>query len=138
MDIEINYLAVLAAAVASMVVGSVWYGPLFGKKFSSVMGFDKLSPEQQAEAKKGMALTYLWQFVASMLMFYVFAWVVAATKQLTLAGGLTAAFWVWLGFVVPVKFGDALWGGKMVLFWLGIGNLLVTLLAAGAIIGAWH
>jgi hypothetical protein len=48
------------------------------------------------------------------------------------------AFLMWLGFVVPVKFGDAIWGGKMGLFWLGIGNMLFTLLASGAIIGVWH
>jgi hypothetical protein len=45
--------------------------------------------------------------------------------------------WTWLGFVVPIKLGDALWGGKMTMFWLGIGNMLLTLLAGAAIIGAW-
>ena len=70
-------------------------------------------------------------------MFCVFAWLIGGLKQMSVAGGLSVAFWVWLGFVVPLKLGDALWGGKMTLFWLGIGNMLLTLLAAGAIIGAW-
>ncbi|OGI67608.1 hypothetical protein A2732_02310 [Candidatus Nomurabacteria bacterium RIFCSPHIGHO2_01_FULL_40_10] len=134
---EINYLAVLVAAIASMVVGSVWYGPLFGKKFAQAMGMDKLSPEQQAEMKKGMTMTYLWQFVASLVMFYVLAWLMGALNQMSVVGGLTAAFWVWIGFVVPLKLSDAIWGGKMSLFWIDIGANLVTLLVAGAIIGAW-
>jgi hypothetical protein len=45
---------------------------------------------------------------------------------------------VWIGFVVPLKLGDALWGGKWPLFWIGIGYNLVYLLVAGAIIGAWR
>jgi hypothetical protein len=55
-----------------------------------------------------------------------------------MGGGMLAAFIMWIGFVVPVKLGDALWGGSKKMFWLTIGNMLVTLLAAGAIIGAWN
>ena len=135
-DVTVNFWAVLVSAIASMVVGSVWYGPLFGKVFIKAMGMDQWSPDKQAEMKKGMMLSYLWQFVASLVMFYVFAWLMGALGAVSVMGGIQAAFWVWLGFIVPMKFGDALWGGKMTLFWIGIGNSLVTLLAAGAIIGA--
>ena len=33
MNITINFWAVLVSAIASLVVGSIWYGPLFGKMF---------------------------------------------------------------------------------------------------------
>ena len=137
-DVSVNFLAVLVSAIASMVIGSIWYGPLFGKKFMSAMGFDKMSPEQQAAMKKGMTLTYLWQFIASLVMFYVFAWFMGALGAKSPMDGIQAAFWLWLGFIVPTKFGEQLWGGKMVLFWIGISGSLVTMLAAGLIIGAWH
>lgn len=135
---NVNLLAVLVSAIASMVIGSIWYGPLFGKMFMSAMGMDGWSPEKKASMKKSMALTYVWQFIASLVMFYVLAKITGDLGQMTVNGGLMVAFWVWLGFVVPLKLGDSLWGGKMNLFWLGIGNMLVTLLAAGAIIGAWR
>ncbi len=137
MNVVINYWAVLASAVASMVIGSIWYGPLFGKMFMSLMGMDQWSPEKQAEMKKSMTLTYVWQFIASLVMFYVFAWLLGATNQVSVIGGLTAAFWVWIGFIVPLKLGDALWGGKMTLFWLGIGNMAVTLAVGAVILGMW-
>ncbi len=137
MDVTINYWAVLVAAVVSMVIGYVWYGPLFGKMFMHEMGMDSMSEEKKAEMKKGMTKNYVSQFIASLVMFYVLAWLMGATSQMSVIGGLTAAFWVWIGFVVPLKLGDAIWGGKMSLFWIGIGNMLVTLLVAGAIIGAW-
>ena len=135
--ISVNFWAVLVSAVASMVIGTIWYGPLFGKMFMGAMGMEKMSPEQKAEMKKGMTLTYIWQFIASLVMFYVFARVMSIAGWTGAVGGLHAAFWVWIGFVVPLKLGDALWGGKMTLFWLGVGNMLVTLAAAGIIIGAF-
>src|SRR6266404_687463 len=112
-DVSVNFWAVLVSAVASMVIGSIWFGPLFGKVYMNAMGMDKMSPEQQAAMKKSMMLTYLWQFLASLVMFYVFAWLMGALGANSIMNGFQVAFWVWLGFIVPLKFGDALWGGKM-------------------------
>lgn len=134
---DINLLAVFVSAIASMVIGSIWYGPLFGKKFKLAMGMDKMTPEQQAEMKKTMGMSYFLQFVASLVMFYVLAMFMGRLGQLTINSGVQVAFWTWLGFVVPVQLGNAIWGGKMTLFWISIGNMLATLLAAGVIIGAW-
>jgi hypothetical protein len=135
---DINIWAVLASAVASMVIGSIWYGPLFGRVFMTAVGMDQWSDEKKERMKKAMALTYLGQFAASLVMFFVLAGILGAMDMRSVTGGLAGSFLVWLGIVVPVKFGDQLWGGKMILFWLGTGNMLVTLLAAGAIIGAWR
>jgi hypothetical protein len=134
----LNYFAVLASAVAAMIIGAIWYGPLFGKKFTAALGLDKLSPEKQAEMKKLMPVSYLGQFLASLVMFYVMSALIGGLGELTVWGGLMTALLVWVGFVVPLKLGDLLWGGKMTMFWLGVGNMLLTLLAAGAIIGAWR
>ena len=43
-----KFWAVLVSAVASMVIGSVWYGPIFGKVFTRAMGMDKKTPEEMA------------------------------------------------------------------------------------------
>jgi hypothetical protein len=111
-DVSVNLWAVLVSAVASMVIGSVWYGPLFGKKFIALMGMDKLTPEEMVKMQKGMWKTYVMQIVSSILCFYVLAWFIEVLEALTLMGGLEVAFLVWLGFVVPIKFGDAIWGGR--------------------------
>lgn len=84
-----------------------------------------------------MVKLYLVQFIASMVMFFTVSWLISELGKMTLAGGLEIGFCVWLGIVVPVQLGNAIWGGKMSLFWISAGNMLVTLLAAGAIIGAW-
>ena len=135
---QVNILAVLLSAVASMVVGSLWYGPFFGKAFIAAMGWDKLSQEQRDAMKKSMYLTYFWQFVASVVMFYVLAWLMNGLQQTTVMGGLQSAFMIWLGFILPLKLGDVLWGGKKILFWIGVSNSLVTVLIGGVILGMWR
>lgn len=135
---SVNYWAVFVSAIASMIIGSIWYGPLFGKLFMREMGMDKWSKDKQKAEKKKMGLTYVAQFIASLVMFYVLAGIITGFGHTTVSGGMMASFIMWMGFVVPIKLGDALWGGNKPLFWLNIGNLLATLLAAGAIIGAWN
>jgi hypothetical protein len=134
----INLWAVLASAVASMIVGSIWYGPLFGKLFMKEKGMDQWSKEKQAEMKKNMGLSYLAQFIASLVMFYVLAGVVVGFGKTSLLGGMLTGFILWIGFVVPLALGEAIWGGKKTLFLLSIGNMFVTLLVAGGILGLWQ
>ena len=41
MEIEINYLAVILATIAAVVVGFVWYSPaLFGNQWAKLRGMD--------------------------------------------------------------------------------------------------
>ncbi len=131
-------VGVLLSAVVSMVVGSVWYGMLFSKTFERAMGWDKKSAAERKQMQKGMMWSYVGQFIASLVMFYVLARFMNATGLITPAGGAVVAFWAWLGFVVPLKLGDSLWGGKMTLFWLGIGNSFITLVVGGALLGYMH
>ena len=134
----INLLAVLAAAVASMIIGSVWYGPLFGSVYTKAMGWSHKSEAERKQMQKGMMWSYAGQFIASLVMFYVLARFMNATGLTTMLGGVVVALWAWFGFMVPMKLGDALWGGTMTLFWLGISNSLITLLAGALLLGFWR
>jgi hypothetical protein len=40
MSFDINWLAVLAAAVSAFVLGGIWYGPLFKKAWCREAGID--------------------------------------------------------------------------------------------------
>jgi mannitol-specific phosphotransferase system IIBC component len=138
MIFSVNIWAVLASTVVSMIIGSLWYGPLFGKKYMLAKDMDKWSKEKQNKMKKSMPVTFLAQFIANVLMFYVFAMFVVGLNMNSLSGGIKAGLLVWAGLILPLKLGDELWGGKMILFWLGAGSMLLTFFAAGAIIGAWN
>lgn len=140
MQPPINELAVLVAAIVSMIVGALWYGPLLGKQWIALSQF---TPQQMDEAKKkGMAKSYALMFVGSLVMAYVLAHALAyASAYMKLSGisaGLMAGFWNWLGFIAPVTLSSVLWEGKPVKLWLlNIGYYLVTLCAMGAILAMW-
>ena len=134
----INLWAVAASAIASMIIGSIWYGPLFGKLYTREAGLAALPAEEQQRMMKSMWKSYILQFIASCVMFFVLAWYITTSYHPGVSGGVANAFGLWLGFVVPPAFGNTLWGGKKSLFWLSVGNMLITLLVAGAIIGYWR
>ncbi len=131
MDIVINYWAVVGAAVVSMVIGTLWYGPLFGKQWMAMTGITK-------ESMKSMSLTPIQAmgggFVMSLIMAYVLAHFIGIVTQLGF-NGYVAGFWVWLGFVMTTQAHPFLWEGKpFKLFTLNGAYTLVTYLAMGALI----
>ena len=135
--VTINYLAVLVAAVASMVIGMAWYSPfLFGKMWMQLSGITEAKIKEAK--KKGMAQSYVMAFVGSLVMSYVLAHFVQYAGATDVMGGLMAGFWAWLGFIATVLLGSVLWEGKPVkLYVLNIAEYLVALLVMGAILAVW-
>ena len=138
--VPINYLAVFAAAVSSMILGFVWYGPLFGKPWMALMG---MTPQKMEEAKaRGMGKSYATMFVGSLVMSFVLAHSLEfASTYLHVSGvsaGLMAGFWSWLGFIAPVTLGSVLWEGKSWKLWfLNNGYYAVLLPLMGVILAVW-
>ncbi len=138
--VPINYLAVVGAAMVSMFVGYVWYGPLFGKLWMKEMGMSK--DKMDKAMKNGMGKSYGLMFVGSLVMSFVLAHAtVFASSYLKVEGvsaGLMSGLWNWLGFIAPVTLGSVLWEGKSMKLWmLNNGYYLVTLLAMGTLLAVW-
>lgn len=141
MEIPINYLAVIVAAIAAMGLGFLWHGPLFGKQWTALMGWTPESMEA-AKAKGGMGKTYAIQAIGALLMAFVLSHsLVFASTYLQSSGisaGLQAGFWNWLGFIAPVTIGVVLWEGKPWKLWfIQAGYYLVSLLVMGVILALW-
>lgn len=138
--VPINMIAVLVAAVASIVVGFLWYGSVFGKIWIELSGFSKADMEKAK--KKGMAKEYGLMFVGSLVMAYVLAHALvfgnAFLQTSGASAGLMVGFWNWLGFVMPVTLSAVLWEGKSWKLWvLNNGYYLVTLCVMGMILAMW-
>lgn len=136
--VPINYFTVLLAAIISMPLGFLWYGPLFGKSWMKLSGMTK---EKIETAKKSGAANrgYALSFVGALAMAFVLAHsLVFASAYLHVSGlsaGLMAGFWSWLGFIAPVTLGVILWDGKPWKLWLLTnGYRLALLLLMGAIL----
>ena len=133
-QVHINFLAVLAAAVANMIIGSIWYSPgVFGKIWMGLIG-------KRVEDMKGRAgPAYAAAFVVALILAYVLAHFVGYTQAYSLGQGIQLGFWVWLGFVATTSTGDYIFAGRpRQLYFINNGYHLVTLLVNGALLAAWR
>jgi hypothetical protein len=133
-------MAVIVAAIAGIGLGSLWYGPLFGKQWMKIMGISK--GKMDAAMKQKMMMSYFLTFIASIIMIYVLAHSMIFAAVYTNSSGASAAFmsafWNWLGFIVPVTLGAVLWDGKpWKLFAINGGYWLAQLLLASMILSYW-
>ncbi len=135
----VNLLAVLAAAVASMVVGFVWYSPLlFAKPWTILMGYDPNDAAKMAEMRKGAGKLYGISFVCSLLAAFILGHLVGVATIHSAFHGAHLGLAVWLGFVATVQLTDTLFGKKpFKLYLINTGYQLVCFLAMGAIMAAW-
>lgn len=132
---NLNFPAVFVSALSSFIVGWLWYGPIFGKKWMELNGFD---PEEMQKQK--------WLPFPLILGINYFATVLAAfSLSMFLGTESDAVFGIFAGLMIAIfwiatsRLNDVLYERKpMGLFWINVGYNVVIYVIMGAIIGAWH
>ena len=143
---EVNYLAVLIAGIVPMVVGAIWYGPLFGKRWLEYME----TTEEEIRKDFNPLKTYGASFVLALLTAFILAQLIAGmggpkdVSSLPGSGGdsmvgLHMALMALIAFVLPVAYQSvAFEGRKAGLFWLSLGYNGVALIGQGIVIALWR
>lgn len=136
----VNLLAVLVSAIATMVVGFLWYSPaLFANPWMKLMGLDPNDKEKIAEMQKSAGPSYFMSLIASLLAAFVLGKLIAVAGFSSAVDGIKIGLVVWLGFVTTVQFTNALFmRQKNRLYMINTGYQLVCYLIMGAILGAWR
>jgi hypothetical protein len=135
----INLWSVLVAAVATMVLGFLWYSPLlFARPWMVSMGYDPEDKAKLAEMQKGAGKMYALSFLASLVSALVLAKIIAITTVSSALYGMKIGFAVWLGFVTTVQLTSVLFAKQPTkLYLINTGYQLVCYLAMGAILAVW-
>lgn len=135
----IRPLAVLVAAISSMVLGFLWYSPiLFARPWTRLMGFDPDDKAKLAEMQKGAGRMYGLAFVCSLLSAIVLAKVIDVTSVNTIPYGMKIGCAVWLGFVTTVQLTGTLFGKQPIkLYLINTGYQLVCYVVMGGILAVW-
>ncbi len=133
---NINLLVVIVAAIAGMSIGYLWYAPFaFAKLWLKSTGYN-IDALRAKKEKQSMPLVYTLSTLAAIVTAVVLAAVFNSLVVVGLSGIITTAVVLWLGFIVPVKFNDYLFGGdSFTFFCISIGYQLVNILVMSLIIG---
>lgn len=129
--IQVSWAPILLSAVAAMGVGSVWYGPLFGKSWMSLVGMGKSDIN-----KKEMPKLYGIMFLGAIVEAYILSHFIHYAGAVGPILGAKTGLWAWLGFVATTMIGNYLFAKRpMKLYYIDAGYALVNLLMMGAVIG---
>jgi hypothetical protein len=132
MEFNINYMAVLIAGIAQMVIGFLWYGPLFGKIWQKLSG---ISDADIKKAGSNMPMLYGTMFLATLVTAYVLSHFQQAGGAMDMMDGAMIGFWAWLGFVATTMLTNVLFDKKPFnLYLLNAGYQLVSLVVMGALL----
>jgi membrane-associated HD superfamily phosphohydrolase len=135
MDVtNINYLAVLAAAISTFVLGGLWYSPmLFGKAWMRANNFTDTDLQTFSKARM-----FGWSFLFSLVMALNLAMFLAGpTTDVTwgmIAGALAGFGWVAMAIAIIGVFENRSWSYLLI----NGGYVTVAFTIMGAILGAWR
>ena len=133
---NINWWAVLVAAVLRIVVGSIWFSPIaFVKPWQALTG---VTPETM---QKGLVRAIIIDAILSLVMSFVLyhAIMYATNMAPNLVSGIIVGLLNWLGFVLATHL--PLWAYEnrsLKLIAIGTGSNLVSMALMGALFGLWH
>ena len=127
-----NWLAILIAALANMVIGFLWYGTwAFGKSWM------KLSGHTMGEGfPAGPGPLYALTAVAAVVQAITMAWFIGQTGANSGAAGAIVGLYVGMGIVAAAMFAEVLFAGRHPrLFAITAGYSVLALIVQGMIIG---
>lgn len=133
--VDVSVIALLLATAVNMVVGSVWYGPLFGKSWQRLVG---LSDKDMAKADKvtPMVAMVLLAFVQAFVLLHFVSYAKFFYPEYTdVAVGVLTGAWAWLGLVLPALGGAYMFAQRRKkLLIVDTGYSLVVLLINGVLL----
>ena len=134
--LKVNYLVVIAAAVAAMVEGAVWYSPLlFGDAWMTLRG---VHPGTTANMVPPLG-EIIAEFIRSLVVAYVLARFVVLTGVSDWMGAVRLGLWLWLGFQAMAVAGSVIHENyPWQLYAIHAGDALAKTLLMAVIVGAWR
>ena len=125
--------------IFSVVLGFVWYGPLFGKQWMALSGI--VMPAEKPGIGT-MVKPILLSFVGAVLMTFVLTYLIAFHNGFYQTSGYLTAIlmgvFLWFGFIVPIHLNNLGWEGKSkTLFAINTGYWFVFLLVSSMIVNAF-
>ncbi len=132
----VNVLAVFVCALLSMVIGFIWYGPLFSKPWGSLTGWT--SEKVAALPKSKMTVSYVLAFVAAFIVATVLGVTLRAVNAQSVGDAVVAAVVLWVGFTGATIGVNMIFERRpLSLFGIEAGYHLVALIVYAIVLSVW-
>ncbi|PJA95929.1 MAG: hypothetical protein CO129_09155 [Ignavibacteriales bacterium CG_4_9_14_3_um_filter_34_10] len=133
--VSINYLAVIVCAIISMVLGALWYGPLFGKEWMKQIGVTEDDLKKDFNPAKTYSLAVAAHFFVALIVSYF----IDLFHATTVVDGLRIALTAWIGFVAAPMYVNFLFERRSIkLLIINSGYNLVLIIIFGIILVTWQ
>lgn len=131
-EININLTAALVAAVASFVLGGLWYGPAFGKRWQALVGLSDEDLANSGHPAKIFAGAFVLTFIQALMLSALIP------ADPSLEAGLFYALLIGIGFVATAFGVNYLFSrAPRALLGIDAGYNVLQFALMGAIIGAF-
>ena len=132
-SVDINWLAIVVAAVVNMAAGFLWYSKgLFAKDWAKATG-------RKMEDMSGGGADYAFTILGALVQAWVLAHFVRYAGDDTFWQGLLTGFWIWLAFVAITMATNYMFESRPWRLWqINTGYFLVVLLVNGGLLAAWR
>ncbi len=130
---HISYASIVVAAIVQWLLGVLWYGVIFKKSWSKLVGL------AEGSKPKNVIFGFTASLVACLLLSFVLAHVVSWAGAVVFTGGFKLGVIAWLGFMAPPLFAEHIWEGRRAnLFAINAGYWLLAMAIGGGILAAFH
>ena len=131
-DVQIDWVGVVVATAAAMVIGGVWYTVL-AEPWMGYIG--KTREELRGNGPLGYGFALLGAFVQAIVLTYVTQWANADG----FGKGALVGLVMWAGFLVSTLVTGSIFEGRAPgLIAINGGNALLTFFVVGGIVAAFH
>ena len=128
---EVNYLAVVVAALAFFAWGAIWYAPpVMGRVWQRHVGLTQ-------EQLRPNPMVFLGTYVAYFLMALTLAAIARSTGASDFGDGLILGLFVGIGIVAAGIWVGGMYEQRMNLAWINMGNAVIGTIIMAVIVTVW-
>ena len=139
MNFDVNFVPVIVSAIVFMIVGTIWYGPFWGKKWMALVSLTQANKDMPAnDPRRSMPFVMVLTFISALITSFVLAVLLKSLLITTISAAVTLAFFMWLGFVAMTFSHRVLFErGSALLYVINAGQYLVSFVLGTLVLVLW-
>jgi len=133
-----NWLAIIVAAVAYFVLGSLWFSLLFGKQWMALNNIPEPTPERREEMKKMMPMMMIKTLLMGLALAIVIALIVMMLGITRCVPGIKLGLVLSVIGIIPLIMADMYLMKPTKLWVIDAGYHILGITLMSIIVSVWH